>query len=177
MRMKMAALAYLLTVSCTACGAVDAQTIAPEMEVGQWLEIPPVPVRIPEQAPVIAVEGVERSHVPTLVNVWSSACRPCRKELPLLEEVAASTDIDIVGLSRDANARLAGETLQGFGVTYPNYLDTGAEFAIQMDGAIPLNQVPVTVLVVDGQARAVHLGPLTSVRSVSEALRTMADHG
>ena len=40
----------------------------------------------------------------TLVNVWASWCVPCRQEHPLLMELAAQEDIQVVGINyKDQN--------------------------------------------------------------------------
>ena len=56
--------------------------------------------------------------------------------------------------------------------TYPDVLDSDAKYTATFAGLIPLNAVPSSVLVRNGQAVAVHVGPFQGwkdlVRGVNE---------
>jgi thiol-disulfide isomerase/thioredoxin len=106
-----------------------------------------------------------------LVNVWASACAPCRREMPLLEEAGKTGVVHVIGVSRDRYAEFARDTISKRGVTYPNMLDTKGRFAVALDGAIPFAAIPSSVLMLDGRVVATHTGELTSMQEI----RTGAD--
>lgn len=136
-----------------------------------WSTVDPIAVTIPRGEPV--VDGQVRESdgtAPILVNVWASWCVPCAKELPLLERISASGALQVVGLSRDVRTTYAREALEEAGVGYENWMDTGAEFAIDLDGRIPLAHVPASALIVGGKVVAVHLGEFESRSDVLAGL-------
>ncbi len=82
-----------------------------------------------------------------LVNVWATWCAPCRKEMPALERVARAhqdAQLRVIGVSIDDDEHVVRELLLQLGVTFPNYLDPGADVAKR---ALMLTSYPQTFLV------------------------------
>lgn len=170
-------LAALVCVASSACGG----TVYTDDTTGQsvaastdgWRPVTPVAVTLPTRRPV----GPDRTTVPSasgpvVVNVWASFCLPCKRELPLLQKVSRQRGVRVVGLSRDVREKDATGALAAAGVRYPNWMDSDASFAVALDGLIPLNQIPSSVLMRGGKVVAVHIGPFRSVRDVLTGLDT-----
>ncbi|MET0449890.1 MAG: TlpA disulfide reductase family protein, partial [Aeromicrobium sp.] len=65
---------------------------------------------------------------PTVINVWASWCKPCRKELPLLARADAEygDGLRVIGLDfKDDAPDAAIELARVSGVTYPQLSDPG----------------------------------------------------
>lgn len=57
---------------------------------------------------------------PLVVNFWASWCDPCRREMPLLEEIASSRDdVVVVGIDVQDSKEAALEFLETLELTYP----------------------------------------------------------
>ncbi|MET3961694.1 thiol-disulfide isomerase/thioredoxin [Marmoricola sp. OAE513] len=174
-RVPAAALALLGGVLVlTACGEdsyrdSSAGQKAPTVTRG-WSAVDPIAVDFPTDDPLGDGATLPTGDEPYLVNIWASWCVPCKTELPLLQSVAASGALDVVGFSRDRSAGNAEEALADADVTYPNWLDSGADLVVALDGRVPLSAVPSTVLVRDGRVVAVHVGELKSRSEVLQAL-------
>jgi thiol-disulfide isomerase/thioredoxin len=101
-----------------------------------------------------------------VVNIWASDCAPCKKELPLFELASRSAGLKVIGISRDVSRLAAARALARSGITYPNWIDTEAAFAVALDGRVPINAVPASVLIRDGQVIAVHVGAFQNLAEV-----------
>ena len=84
-----------------------------------------------------------------LLNTWYAACPPCRAEAPDLAAVAtdyADQGLRVLGI----NSRDAAGTAQAFQrqleVPYPSLDDTGGEAIAALQGVVPVNAVPTTIL-------------------------------
>ncbi len=87
----------------------------------------------------------------TLINVWTTWCIPCAKEMPELERMRAklaANKVDLIGLNVDAEK---GANIKGYvankRVTYPNIV--GGVTAIEQIYATDELSVPLTILVDD----------------------------
>ncbi|GAA1412112.1 MULTISPECIES: TlpA family protein disulfide reductase [Oerskovia] len=90
-----------------------------------------------------------------VINTWYAACAPCRAEAPDL--VALANDrgpegVHLLGINStdDAGAALAFE--RTFEVPYPSIEDTRGEAIATLEGSVPLQAVPTTV-VLDREGR------------------------
>lgn len=135
-----------------------------------WSKVDPVAIDLPAGDPVTENAALPSGSKPILVNIWASWCPPCKKELPLLQEVAAEGKLDVIGFSRERSTDNALEALRTAGVTYPNWLDGDARLALELDGRVPFNSVPSSVLIRDGEVVAVHLGEFKTKADVLKAL-------
>lgn len=61
---------------------------------------------------------------PALINVWGSWCIPCRQEMPLLRELAATGKVQIIGIDvEEADMESAKKFVVEQGMTWPNLYD------------------------------------------------------
>lgn len=78
----------------------------------------------------------------------------------MLQRLAQRERVQILGVSRDVKPDYAQAALREAGANYPDVLDTDGTYTATLRGLIPINAVPSSVLIRDGQAVAVHVGPL-----------------
>ncbi|MBE7701883.1 TlpA family protein disulfide reductase [Oerskovia sp. Sa1BUA8] len=102
-----------------------------------------------------AVDTTEWLGDVVVINTWYASCAPCRAEAPDL--VALANDrgpegVHVLGINStdDAGAALAFE--RTFEVPYPSIEDTRGEAIAALEGSVPLQAVPTTV-VLDREGR------------------------
>lgn len=81
-----------------------------------------------------------------VLNVWATWCPPCRREMPSLERLSKKLDpqrFAVVGMSTDADERLAAEFLMQNGITFTNFFDLNGKLAKQWG----LNVYPETFVI------------------------------
>ncbi len=174
-RLLIAVACALVLSSCGTTTYVDTQPGGKQPMAGAgWQGIDPIEIDLPTQDPVRADQPQPGTPVapgaPTVLNIWASFCEPCREELPLLQEVADSGKLHVIGFTRDRNRDWATEALDAAKVSYPNWLDPDATVALALDGQIPINGIPASVLIRDGKAIAVHIGPFPDKATILAAL-------
>ena len=62
-----------------------------------------------------------------VVNLWMTTCPPCRKEMPMLQQLQykyASRGVVVVGISADEKASTAAKFARQLKITYPLLLDS-----------------------------------------------------
>ncbi|WP_110241148.1 TlpA family protein disulfide reductase [Nocardioides gilvus] len=77
---------------------------------------------------------------PTLISLWASWCKPCRDEMPILEEFHQKYQgrVDVLGIDfQDPRSKAAEELVASTGVTYPLVSD----FDGDIDGRKPFPRV------------------------------------
>jgi thiol-disulfide isomerase/thioredoxin len=151
----------------------DRGEIAP-IEVG-WSEITPAEdVTLPSDelgSGLLGGSPVEpEAGQPVLINFWASTCPPCRREMPLLQELSDSGDAVVIGVTRDRFAKYANQAIERAGVTYPNFQDSNQDYEASFHGVVPLGPIPVSVVVVDGRALRIHLGPFEDLTDLKAGL-------
>lgn len=167
--------ATLIGLSLSSCGQggvfVDSsrgQSVA-QPSLG-WSAVEPIQVDLPLGDPITENAAVPEDSVPVLVNIWASWCPPCKKELPLLEEIDAAGQLHVIGFSRDRDQGNAADALRAAGVTYPNWMDSDAKLTGDLEGRVPYASVPSSVLIRDGKVIAVHIGEFKTKEDVLKAL-------
>ena len=93
---------------------------------------------------------------PAVINLWASWCGPCRKEMPILEELQQSdAGVEVIGVDfQDARTAEAQELVERTGVTYPLYEDYEGELN-GLDPFPAMRGLPFLAFV-DEEGRVVH---------------------
>ncbi len=84
-----------------------------------------------------------------LVNTWYAACPPCRAEAPDLATIArdyAPAGVHAVGLNFTDEAGAAQSFERTFDLPYPSIEDTDGSAVASLQGTVPVQAVPTTVL-------------------------------
>lgn len=84
-----------------------------------------------------------------VLNTWYAACPPCRAEAPDLVEVAteyAEKGAHLVGLNFTDDQGTAQAFERTFSVPYPSIHDADGTAVAALQGTVPLQAVPTTVL-------------------------------
>jgi thiol-disulfide isomerase/thioredoxin len=116
----------------------------------------------PDVAVVATADGSEVSTVDavgeglTVVSLWATWCGPCKKELPMLEELSGE-GVSVIGVNVGDSPDAVDDFLDEFGITFPNYIDTDGVLMSDLD--VP--SVPATMIVVDGELVWENLGEVT----------------
>ena len=95
----------------------------------------------------------------TVVNYWAVWCKPCREEIPELNELNKEADIQVLGVNFD---RKTGDALavdsETLGLDFRNINDPSQALGVKRPSVLP------TTLIIspDGVVEAVLVGPQTS---------------
>lgn len=84
-----------------------------------------------------------------VLNTWYAACPPCRAEAPDLVALAtdyADDDVHLLGVNATDAAPTAAAFQRQFEVPYPSILDTDGAVTAALQGLVPVNAVPTTVV-------------------------------
>ena len=116
-----------------------------------------------------------------VVNVWWSACPPCRTEMPVLKQVAAEREHDaaFIGVNiRDSDQAQAQAFVRRFEVPYPSLFDPSGQAMLAFSGTLSPRSVPATV-VLDPQGRvaATVLGAVPTAQTLNDLIDDASDGG
>lgn len=90
---------------------------------------------------------------PAVVNFWYASCPPCRAEAPDLKALAEEfADVPFLGINPRDDQAAASAFDDTFAIPYPTVLDPQAALVAAMQGKVPLQAMPTT-LVLDAQGR------------------------
>jgi thiol-disulfide isomerase/thioredoxin len=84
-----------------------------------------------------------------VVNTWYANCPPCRAEAPDLVALAndyASKGVHVLGLNGTDGAAPAEAFQSTYGVPYPSIHDNTGSGVAALQGVVPVNAVPTTVV-------------------------------
>ena len=84
-----------------------------------------------------------------VLNTWYANCPPCRAEAPDLAALAtdyAADDVQVLGINRTDDAGTAQAFERQFSVPYPSLADTDGTAIAALQGTVPVNAVPTTVV-------------------------------
>lgn len=82
-----------------------------------------------------------------VVNTWYASCAPCRAEAPDLVELAESKDgVRFLGINTEDEAGAAQAFQRTFDVPYPSIEDRTGSVIAGLNGVVPLQAVPTTVV-------------------------------
>jgi thiol-disulfide isomerase/thioredoxin len=157
--------------SCgTSAGGAPRASLSDRAVKAGWISVDPIKVVLPTADRVQGPTKSLDTSGEVIVNVWASYCGPCVAEMPVLEQVVQTGRVEVVGMTRDIRTSYAKNSIRDAGVTYPIYKDPGATLAIRLDGRIPLNAIPSTILLRQGEVVAVHIGELRTTGDVLSVL-------
>ena len=145
-RSLLVALVPLVLIGCGGSSGADGS------DDGSWPDV--VVVSTADGSEVSSVDAVGDGL--TVVSMWATWCGPCKKELPMLEELAGE-GVSVIGVNVGDSPAAVDGFLDEFGITFPNYIDTDGELMSDLD--VP--SVPATMIVVDGELVWQNLGEVT----------------
>jgi cytochrome c biogenesis protein CcmG/thiol:disulfide interchange protein DsbE len=82
----------------------------------------------------------------TLVDVWSTSCKPCLESMPSIEALWKNKKpqgLAVIGVAVDDNPGLVVEQIKRLGITYPNVVDADGS----LQAALRASVLPQTLLV------------------------------
>ena len=115
---------------------------------------------------------------PVVVNVWWSACPPCRKEMPYLVEASERTSeiANFVGVNiRDSSTSQAKGFVRKFEVPYPSFFSPDGKALLPFSGTLPPNAIPSTVVLdAEGRVAASIIGEVPSALTLVNVVEDVA---
>ncbi len=178
-------LAALLALSACSGGGADEDDAGPRA-VGDYTVLEPCADQPDQPAtgaatlPALAFDCLgggtldlgQAPGVPTLVNLWGSWCGPCRKELPLLQELgaAAGDRMQVVGVISKDGLPQAASFAEEAGVTFAGAYDGEGELMAELG----LKGLPFTYFL-DADGALVHT-EVGEVSSEEELRGLVAEH-
>jgi len=111
-----------------------------------------------------------------VLNTWYANCPPCRAEAPDL--VALATDyagkgVHVLGINRTDDVGAAQAFQRQFEVPYPSIADTDGTAIAALEGIVPVNAVPTTIVLdKDGKVagRILGLADPSTLRAMVDGL-------
>lgn len=166
MRRSLLLVPVVATALLAGCGGGD-DTPASDADAWPSVEIE----RLADGASVDTASLV--GDVPTVVSVWAVWCKPCREELPGLQELseARAGEVTVVGVNNGDDVDAALGFLDEIGVTFDQYRDPQGA----LTSAVKVPVVPATLIVMpDGTIGWSELGEVSRAEVEAELDRLAA---
>jgi thiol-disulfide isomerase/thioredoxin len=163
-RARRAVFAILIASLVTACGGPTASS---DQLIGRTLQIGSAH---PLYDPSVTISSWPTSaggNQRILLNFWASWCIPCRDEIPLLFDYAASfvPGATVLGVLYKDSVGPAAATAAELGATWTTLIDADGAIAAQ----VPVNAAPLTLLLdANGVVLDYRVGPFTSVAEIAD---------
>lgn len=111
--------------------SVSTPAVAPAAEPGVEPAPPPAPGLVRTSAEQLLASIKARGKKATLVNAWASWCGPCRRELPMLQALAANlkpqgVEVVLVSVDEAKDENKAVSYLKDNGIMLESYLVDGS---------------------------------------------------
>jgi thiol-disulfide isomerase/thioredoxin len=109
---------------------------------------------------------------PIVLNLWATWCPPCRRELPMMGEVAAATpDVTFAFASQRETPQRVAEYLVFEGITLPNVIfDTGGDLGRHYASL----GLPTTLFIgADGELAGLYVGEISRERLQAEIAKLL----
>jgi cytochrome c biogenesis protein CcmG, thiol:disulfide interchange protein DsbE len=142
------------------------------LAIAAWLVpaalLTPSPRDLDVRLPAVALEALSGAHValddlgaPSVVNVWATWCPPCRRELPLLVETAATTpDVRVLLVNQREASATVTRYLEQAGLGSDGVL---LDRAGAVGEALRVSGLPTTLAFdADGRLVDLHVGELSA---------------
>ena len=186
--MKVTARSALVLALAVAVGVAAGITIAwltrPETLTATNAELAETGARVGDRRPDFAHAGIngelwrarDFDGRPTLINFWATWCKPCLREMPLLQSLAEtySEQLDVVGIAIDDPGQV-GDFVAELGISYPILIGTSDVRETQRRFGNPDGMLPYSVIIdADGIIRWRHLGELDEAM-LDNALRPLLE--
>jgi thiol-disulfide isomerase/thioredoxin len=112
---------------------------------------------------------------PLVVNMWATWCKPCVKEMPAFDDVAAGTrGVRVVGVNVADSAEDAAAFAQKLGVHYEQFTDPTGE----LSDAFSVSGLPATAFIdASGKVVEVHSGAMTAAELRDRSSKNFPQEG
>ena len=163
-RARRAVLAILVASLVTACSGPAASA---DQLIGRTMRIGSAHPLYDPSVTISSWPAAEGGRGRILLNFWASWCIPCRDEIPLLSDYAASfvQGATVLGvLYKDAVGPATAAATE-LGATWTTLIDADGAIAAQ----VPVNAAPLTLLLdPNGVVLDYRVGPFTSVGEIAD---------
>ncbi|MBD3917186.1 redoxin domain-containing protein [Paenibacillus sp. PR3] len=108
---------------------------------------------------------------PVLVQFWGSWCTSCVEEMPLIDQAAKQSGIQVLGVNVGQTRGTVNSFVEKLGVAYPQLLDPSGDIM----EAYQVKALPVTVLI-DSEQKVARIvtGQFASVNEIEKLVQEYA---
>lgn len=113
---------------------------------------------------------------PAILNLWSSTCGPCRREMPLYQQFSEryGARVPVIGIDfEDHQPGDAAQLVRRTGVTYDLYTDVRGDLAGR--AGMPVPRALPTLVLVDASGDIAHL-EYVEITSVDQLADLVSEH-